>query len=272
MENIIAVRVKKTGKLSYFNPLEYKFKINDNVVVQTERGEELARVVKILDKNSFKSNVKIQDEIRPAKNKDLDNFERREEDARKVVVFCKEEARRLKLQMKILTAEYTLDGSKLTVYFSSDDRVDFRELVKGLASKYKTRIELRQIGPRDEVKQYPNIGMCGKEVCCRTFLQNFDPVTIKMAKEQGLQINMSKLSGTCGKLMCCLRYEEEAYKENLKYLPKIGSIVKVKGEPQEGKVVSVDVLSKKVKIKFKDKDDERFETYKSDMIINTEKK
>ena len=164
--------------------------------------------------------------------------------------------------MKILSAEYTFDLSKLTIYFVSEERVDFRELVKLLASKYKVRIELRQIGPRDEVKEFATLGMCGKEVCCRTFLQNFDPVTIKMAKEQGLQINMSKLSGACGKLMCCLKYEEEAYKENLEKLPKVGSLVQIKDQDLKGKVVSIDIIGLKVKVKFGDtREDEYFETY-----------
>ena len=274
MENkIIAVRFKKTGKMQYFDPLKYKFSINDSVIAKTERGEEIGRVVKILDKDKLSNKIEINKILRPASKKDFEELKKREIKAKEVADFCRKEAKRLKLDMKILAAEYILDGTKLTVYFSAEDRIDFRELVKGLASKYKTRIELRQIGPRDEIKSYPTLGMCGREVCCRTFLQDFDPVTIKMAKEQGLQINMSKLSGACGKLMCCLRYEEEAYKENLKYLPKVGSIVKVKGEKEEGKVVSVDILGKKVKVKFgKDKEDERFEMYNADMIINNKKK
>lgn len=270
MENkIIAVRFKKTGKMQYFDPLKYKFSINDSVIAKTERGEEIGRVVKILNKDNLSNKIEINKILRPASKKDFEELKKREIKAKEVADFCRKEAKRLKLDMKILTAEYILDGTKLTVYFSAEDRIDFRELVKSLASKYKTRIELRQIGPRDEIKSYPTLGMCGREVCCRTFLQDFDPVTIKMAKEQGLQINMSKLSGACGKLMCCLRYEEEAYKENLKYLPKVGSFVKVKGEREEGKVVSVDILGKKVKVKFgKDKEDERFEMYNADMIIN----
>ena len=251
MENkIIAVRFKKTGKMQYFDPLKYKFSINDSVIAKTERGEEIGRVVKILNKDSLSNKIEINKILRPASKKDFEELKKREIKAKEVADFCRKEAKRLKLDMKILTAEYILDGTKLTVYFSAEDRIDFRELVKSLASKYKTRIELRQIGPRDEIKSYPTLGMCGREVCCRTFLQDFDPVTIKMAKEQGLQINMSKLSGACGKLMCCLRYEEEAYKENLKYLPKVGSFVKVKGEREEGKVVSVDILGKKVKVKY----------------------
>lgn len=274
MENkIIAVRFKKTGKMQYFDPLKYKFSINDSVIAKTERGEEIGRVVKILDKDCLSNKIEINKILRPASKKDFEELKKREIKAKEVADFCRKEAKRLKLDMKILTAEYILDGTKLTVYFSAEDRIDFRELVKSLASKYKTRIELRQIGPRDEIKSYPTLGMCGREVCCRTFLQDFDPVTIKMAKEQGLQINMSKLSGACGKLMCCLRYEEEAYKENLKYLPKVGSFVKVKGEREEGKVVSVDILGKKVKVKFgKDKEDERFEMYNADMIINNKSK
>lgn len=274
MENkIIAVRFKKTGKLQYFDPLNFTFAINDNVIVQTERGEEIGRVVKVLDKDTLDKSIEINKITRPAKKNDLEEAKKREEQAKEVTKFCKSEAQKLKLDMKILTSEYILDGTKLTIYFSAEERVDFRELVKNLASKFKTRIELRQVGPRDEIKAYPTIGMCGKEVCCRTFLQDFDPVTIKMAKEQGLQINMSKLSGACGKLMCCLKYEEEAYKQNLKDLPRLGSMVRVQGEKDEGKVVSVDILSKKIKVKFyNDKDVERFETYDASMIIPNKKK
>ena len=274
MENkIIAVRFKKTGKLEYFYPLKYTFKVNDSIIAETERGEEIGRVVKILDKDSLKDDIKIKKIIRPAGRRDFEEFKKMQEKSKDVFLFCKKEAIRLNLDMKVLTAEYTLDGTKLTVYFSAEDRVDFRELVKTLAAKYRTRIELRQVGPRDEIKEYPTLGMCGKEVCCRTFLQDFDPVTIKMAKEQGLQINMSKLSGACGKLMCCLKYEEETYKENLKHLPKAGSMVKIKGEKEEGKVIAVDILKKKVKVKFSDnKDEERFEIYDSSMIIQNNKK
>lgn len=269
---VIAVRFKRTGKLEYFDPLEYSFKINDSIIAKTLRGEEIGRVVKIIERKSLDDGIKIKKIIRPAKRRDFEEIKKNEEKAKEVFEYSKKEAIRLGLEMKILTAEYTLDGTKLTIYFSSENRIDFRELVKILAARYKTRIELRQIGPRDEIKEYPTLGMCGREVCCRTFLQNLDPVTIKMAKEQGLQINMSKISGTCGKLMCCLKYEEDAYKENLKYLPKVGSIVKIKGEKEEGKVVSVDILRKKVKVKFgKEKEDERYETYDSKMVISPKK-
>lgn len=270
MENkVIGVRFKRTGKLFYFNPLDFGFRIGDNIIAETDRGEELGRVVKIVDKDIMPKNVEIKNIIKPATKKDLENFKEIEQKAKEALDFCKQEVKKQNLNMKVLTAEYTFDMSKLTFYFVSEDRVDFRELVKILASKFKSRIELRQIGPRDEIKVYPNLGMCGKEVCCRTFLENFDPVTIKMAKEQGLQINMSKLSGACGKLMCCLRYEENVYKENLKKMPKVGQMVTKKdlSKSEKGKVVSTDILNLKVRVKFGEEDqDQRFENLSVDEI------
>lgn len=268
MERIIGVRFKKTGKLYYFDPMHYGFRIGDSVIASTERGEELGRVVRIINKGDLEGRENIEKIIRPATKKDISILNENEKRAKEALEFCKNEARKMNLDMKLLTAEYTFDLSKLIFYFTSEERVDFRELVKLLAQKYKARIELRQIGPRDEVKSYPNLGICGKEVCCRTFLQDFEPVTIKMAKEQGLQINMSKLSGACGKLMCCLKYEEDSYKENLGKLPKVGEIVKIKGEEDEGKVASVDVLKLKVKVKFgSSREDERFETYDVNQLV-----
>ena len=264
MENIvIGVRFKKTGKLYYFDPVKYTFKIGDFVIANTERGQELGRVVKVIDKSLInEKEEKIEKILRPASKKDLQIIKENEKKAEEALEYCKEQAKEQKLNMKLLLAEYTFDMSKLTIYFVSEDRVDFRELVKLLAAKYRVRIELRQIGPRDEVKVYPNLGMCGKEVCCRTFLQDFEPVTIKMAKEQGLQINMSKLSGACGKLMCCLKYEEDAYKEKLKKLPKVGETVTIPATNSTGKVASVDILGLKVKVKFGDtREDEYYEVY-----------
>lgn len=267
MENVIGVRFKKTGRLYYFDPLHFSFKVGDNVIANTERGEELGRVVKILTTGDVKADIQIEKIIKPATKSDMEIFKNNEEKAKEALNFCKEEAKKLKLDMKLLVAEYTFDSSKLSFYFVSEERVDFRELVRILASKYRSRIELRQVGPRDEIKSYPNLGMCGKEVCCRTHLQDFESVTIKMAKEQGLQINMAKLSGACGKLMCCLKYEEEAYKENLKKLPKVGEFVKVEGEKDQGKVTNVDVLKLNVKIRYgTTRDDERYETYPVDKV------
>lgn len=266
----VGIRFRKTGKLSFYLTDIEDLAIQDNIVAETDRGEEIGIVVKV---DSTITDDELPMVIRKATQKDLDAQKQMEEKAKEALKFCKEESKKLNLEMKILTAEYTLDGTKLTIYFVSEERVDFRELVKVIASKYKTRIELRQIGPRDEVREYPTLGMCGREVCCRTHIQDFDPVTIKMAKEQGLQINMAKLSGTCGKLMCCLRYEEETYKENLKKLPKVGEIVKVKGESEKGKVTSVDILNLRVKVRFgfEDDDEERYETYSVEDIKWTPK-
>lgn len=266
----VGIRFKKTGKLSFYISEEDNINISDTIVVDTEKGEEIGVVAKVLDVDNSEELDKVK---RKATKEDFENQKLMEEKAKEALIFCKEHAKKLELDMKVLTAEYTLDGSKLTIYFVSEDRVDFRELVKIIASKFRARIELRQIGPRDEVREYPTLGMCGKEVCCRTHLQNFDPVTIKMAKEQGLQINMSKLSGACGKLMCCLRYEEELYKENLKKLPKLGEIVKVKGENERGKVTAVDILNLTVKVRFgiDNEDEERYETYSAEQLKWTPK-
>lgn len=261
----VGIRFKRTGKLSFYITDNDEIKISDSVVADTEKGEEIGVVSKIVELGEGEELPAIK---RIATEEDFKIQKEMDDKAKEALEFCKVQAKELNLDMKLLTAEYTLDGTKLTIYFVSEERVDFRELVKIIASKYRARIELRQIGPRDEVREYPTLGMCGKEVCCRTHLQNFEPVTIKMAKEQGLQINMSKLSGACGKLMCCLRYEEELYKENLKKLPKVGEIVKVKGEKEKGKVTSVDILNLTVKIRFgiDDEDEERYETYPVEKI------
>lgn len=262
MEKVIGVRLKKTGKLAYYNPMGFGFRIGDNVIVLTSKGEEIGRVVKIIDKEQAPQGIEIQNIVKPATKKDIEISKENEKKAEDALIFCKLKAKELNLNMKLLFAEYTFDLSKLTIYFVAEERIDFRELVKLIASEYRARIELRQIGPRDEIKIYPNLGICGKEVCCRTFLEDFEPVTIKMAKEQGLQINMTKLSGACGKLMCCLKYEEEAYKENLKLLPKIGEFITVKEEKITGKVIGVDILTLNVKVRFgTGKEDEKYEKY-----------
>lgn len=256
----VGIRFKRTGKLSFYLTDEDGIKLSDSVVADTEKGEEIGVVAKVVEPEDGEELETIK---RMATDKDFKRQKEMDDKAQEALKFCKEQAKKLELDMKVLTAEYTLDGTKLTIYFVSEDRIDFRELVKIIASKYRARIELRQIGPRDEAREYPTLGMCGREVCCRTHIENFDPVTIKMAKEQGLQINMSKLSGACGKLMCCLRYEEETYKENLKQLPKVGEIVKVKGEQDKAKVTSVDILNKMVKVRFNfdSEDEDRYETY-----------
>lgn len=255
---ILGVRFQKTGTLHYMDPLTYGFRIGDLVIANSKRGTEIGRVVSIKTRNELDKNIEIEKIIKPATKYDIEKQKEHEKNAKDAVLKCKKIANELELNMKVIHAEYTFDGSKLIFYFASEDRVDFRELVKRLAAEYKLRIELRQVGPRDEIKMYPNLGMCGKEVCCRTFLPDFESVTIKMAKEQGLQINMSKISGACGRLMCCLKYEQDAYKENMKDLPKHNEMVKLNGE--DAKVIGLDILNKKVRLKIGIGEDEKFET------------
>ena len=258
MENVVGVRFAKTGKL-YYMGTKLEFKIGDKIVAESERGKEIGRVVSIIDKKDSKGkDIQYNKIERLATKEDLENQKELEEEAKGALETCRNLSKKYKLDMKFIHAEYLLDKSKLICYFVSEDRIDFRDIVKELANNYKVRIELRQVGPRDEVKAFDNIGTCGKEVCCRTFLQDFDTVTIKMAKEQGLQINMSKLSGNCGRFKCCLKYEEETYKEKLKNLPKVNEIVKYDGE--SCKVVSLDILNEKVRLKIGPQGEERFET------------
>lgn len=273
MEKVLGIRFKKTGKLYYANPLKYTFKTGDFIVIESERGLEIARIVSIYDKEELlkkDSKIDIQNIIRPAKREDFKKDTQNKENAEKALEKCKVLAKKFKLDMKLIYAEYTLDASKLIFYFIAENRVDFRELVRELAAEYKVRIEIRQVGPRDEIKSYPNVGMCGRETCCTTFLPDFESVTIKMAKEQGLQINMNKISGNCGRLMCCLKYEEETYKAKMKLLPKINEIVKYQNE--KAKVVGLDILKSNVKLKIGLPGEERFEIVHATEIKRENKK
>ena len=254
---ILGVRFQKTGTLHYMDPLDFGFRVGDLVIANSKRGVEIGRVVSIKSPEEIDKNITIEKIIKPATKYDVQKQKEHEEEAKKAAERCKALANKLNLNMKVISAEYTFDGSKLIFHFASEDRVDFRELVKQLAAEYRIRIELRQVGARDEIKMYPNLGMCGKEVCCRTFLPDFESVTIKMAKEQGLQINMSKISGACGRLMCCLKYEQDVYKENMKDLPKHNEMVKYNDE--DAKVIGLDILNKKIRLKIGIGEDERFE-------------
>lgn len=273
MDKVIGVRFAKTGKLYYMDPLKFDVKVGDKIVANSERGQELGRVVSIKTKEEFKKidyKEKVEKIERIATKDDIERQKRLDKEAKEVLITCKKLAKKYELDMKFIYAEYTLDKSKLICYFVAEDRVDFREVVKDLANEYRVRIELRQVGPRDEVKAFDNIGTCGKEICCRTYLQDFDTVTIKMAKEQGLQINMQKLSGNCGRFKCCLKYEEEVYKEKLKNLPKVNEMVKYDGEIC--KVVSLDILNEKVRLKIGPQGEERFEIVESKDIKREKKK
>ena len=273
MEKVIGVRFAKTGKLYYMNPLEYDVKVGDKIVANSERGQEIGRVVAVKSIKEFNSlgyKENVEKIERVATKQDIENQKKLDEEAKDALQTCKKLSKKYKLDMKFIHAEYTLDKAKLICYFVAEERIDFREIVRELANQYRVRIELRQVGPRDEVKAFDNVGACGKEVCCRTFLPDFETVTIKMAKEQGLQINMQKLSGNCGRFKCCLKYEEEVYKEKLKNLPKVNEMVRYEGELC--KVVSLDILNEKVRLKIGPQGEERFETVEVKNIKREKKK
>ena len=265
MKKIVGVRFKKPGKIYFFDPDKYDVKLGDNVVVETSMGEELGEVVianrELPDEKVTNPLKKV---IRVASNQDLKNrdyYKSKEAEALKI---CEEKVKKHNLDMKLTGVEYKFDGSKILFYFTADGRIDFRELVKELASIFKTRIELRQIGVRDEVRRIGGNGVCGRELCCCSFLGNFETVSIKMAKEQNIALNPSKIYGNCGRLMCCLKYEQEAYEDKLKHLPKVGAIVRT--EEGEGVVDGVEILKEQVKVKFRDGDEYYYKKYPASEI------
>lgn len=257
MKVMIGVRFRKPGKIYFFDPGNLHVNIKTKVIVETALGEELGEVVakkKLLP--NTKLNTPLKNIIRIANSRDIKHYEdnkKKEEEAFKV---CEEKIKKLKLNMHLTDVQYSFDNSKLLFCFTADGRIDFRELVKELAAIFKTRIELRQIGVRDEVRRIGGNGICGRELCCCSFLNNFETVSIKMAKEQNMSLNPSKISGNCGRLMCCLKYEQEVYEDKLKHLPKIGAIVQT--EDGEGIVDSIETLREIVKVKLKDDNDETY--------------
>ena len=249
MAEVIGVRFKEVGKVYYFDPLDNKLNTGDMVIVETARGLECGEVAtpnKIIPDEKIKQPLKPL--IRIATEKDLNHLAEnkiREKDAYKI---CEQKIANHKLEMKLVNVEYTFDNSKIIFYFTADGRVDFRALVKDLASVFRTRIELRQIGVRDEAKMLGGLGICGRPFCRNRFMGEFQPVSIKMAKEQGLSLSPVKISGTCGRLMCCLKYEQEAYTDLLKHTPKIGAIVKT---PEgKGLVVENNLIARTLKVKL----------------------
>ncbi|MCI8618431.1 MAG: stage 0 sporulation family protein [Clostridia bacterium] len=260
MKNIIGIRFKKLGKIYFFNPKGFRVKKGDKVVVETSQGEELAEV---LIPNRYVEDEKIvaplKTVVRMATYKDIKRHEeckKIEEEAFKV---CQEKIKEQGLQMILTEVECKFDNSRILFYFTADGRIDFRELVRELAAIYKTRIELRQLGVRDEVKRIGGNGVCGRELCCCSFLSDFETVSIKMAKEQNISLNPSKISGNCGRLMCCLKYENEVYEEKLQKLPNVGAIVKtVDGE---GEVDNIEILKEKLRVKFKNEEGFTYKKY-----------
>ena len=261
MIDVIGVRFREVGKIYYFAPNDIEVKKDDKVIVETARGVEFGTVVtdkKQVTDDSIPSPVKPI--IRIATDKDKAQNEenkKKEEDAFGV---CKEKIKKHGLEMKLIGVEYTFDRKKILFYFTADGRVDFRELVKDLAAVYRTRIELRQVGVRDEAKMLGGIGMCGRPLCCSTFLPEFAPVTIKMAKEQNLSLNPTKISGVCGRLMCCLKNEQESYEYLNSNLPNVGEKVKTV-DGITGEVVSLNVLRQLVKIVVEQDDDREIKEY-----------
>ena len=224
------------------------------MIVETATGDEIAKVVianREIDEKKIASPLKKV--VRKATQEDLDSKEKYKSKEPEAYKICKEKIKKYNLEMNLTDVEYKFDGSKILFYFTADGRIDFRELVKELASIFKTRIELRQIGVRDEVKRIGGNGVCGRELCCCSFLDNFETVSIKMAKEQNIALNPSKISGNCGRLMCCLKYEQDVYSEKVSKLPKVGAIVKTPAG--EGSVEGVEILKEIVKVKIKDGED-----------------
>ncbi|MCI7084550.1 MAG: stage 0 sporulation family protein [bacterium] len=249
MAEVIGVRFKDVGKVYYFAPGEHNLSIGDMVIVETARGIECGTVAlenKQVDDDSLSSPLKPL--IRIATPDDLNHLEENKLREKKAFKICEQKIADNGLKMKLVNVEYTFDNSKILFYFTADGRVDFRELVKDLASIFRTRIELRQIGVRDEAKMLGGLGICGKPFCCNSFLGEFQPVSIKMAKEQGLSLSPVKISGTCGRLMCCLKYEQEAYSDLLKHTPKVGAIVNT--PDGRGLVVENNLIAGTLKVKL----------------------
>ena len=248
MTTIIGVRFRTAGKVYYFDPLDFEVKAGDHVIVETARGVEYGYVVcgrtEVSDDKVVAPLRAVQ---RVATEEDDRQAEKLRQKEKEALAICAEKVAKHELEMKLIDCEYTFDNSKVLFYFTADGRVDFRELVKDLASVFHTRIELRQIGVRDETKIRGGIGICGRELCCHTFLADFAPVSVKMAKEQNLSLNPTKISGNCGRLMCCLKNEEDAYEYLNSRLPNIGDSVKTP-DGLTGEVKDLNVLKQRVKV------------------------
>lgn len=265
MVEVVGIRFKQVGKIYYFDPTPYKIKAGQFVIVETARGVEYGEVVMGNREVSEKEIVTpLKNVIRiatPEDTKQAKLLKKKEKDAFAV---CLEKIEKHDLKMKLVDVEYTFDSNKILFYFTADGRIDFRELVKDLATVFKTRIELRQIGVRDEAKMLGGLGICGKFLCCSSFLGDFNPVSIKMAKEQSLSLNPTKISGVCGRLMCCLKYEQDAYEDLIKITPKADAIVQT--PMGKGVVVHSNILKGIVKVKLDDKDEKVLQEFKVDEI------
>ncbi len=260
MKNIVGVRFRRLGKIYFFNPQYLILKKDQFVIVDTEEGNEIGKVAipnRSLDEDKIPKELKKV--IRIANEKDLKHYEECKKKEKEAFEYCNKKIKEYKLEMNLTDVEFKFDNSKILFYFTADGRIDFRELVKDLAAVYRTRIELRQIGVRDEIKRLGGNGVCGRQLCCCSFLSDFETVSIKMAKDQSLSLNPSKISGNCGRLMCCLKYENEVYQEKLSRLPHVGAIVKT--PDGVGEVEAVETLSETLKVKFKNGEDYNHKKY-----------
>ena len=258
---IVGVSFREAGKIYYFSPEDFNLSVGQRVIVETARGVEMG-TVKVANKKISSGEIvtPLKPVTRPATPEDMERDAKNHQAEIEAGVICKKKIAAHGLDMSLVDVEYTFDNAKLIFYFTCESRVDFRELVKDLASTFRTRIELRQIGIRDEAKMMGGLGICGRKFCCSSFLQDFVQVSIKMAKEQNFSLNSAKVSGACGRLMCCLRYEHEVYEEAIKETPPVGSVVSTKDG--QGVICETKPLAKEVKVKFTEKDKETIKAYK----------
>ncbi|MBO1004742.1 PSP1 domain-containing protein [Pseudogracilibacillus auburnensis] len=265
MYNVVGVRFKKAGKIYYFDPGDYPVRRDDYVIVETARGIEYGKAV--TDKKQVNENdvvLPLKKVVRLADQKDQLNVEENKQAAQEAYEVCSNKIITHQLDMKLVDVEYTFDRNKVIFYFTADGRIDFRDLVKDLASIFRTRIELRQIGVRDEAKMLGGIGPCGRMLCCSTFLGDFEPVSIKMAKDQNLSLNPSKISGLCGRLMCCLKYENDEYEAAKAELPDVGEAIRT--PDGHGKVIGLNMLERLIQVNLSGQD--RVLEYTLDEILN----
>ncbi len=258
MIKIVGVKFKDKGKIYYFDPKNIDLKESDSVIVETVRGTEYAKVVsgsKEVGKNEIQYTLKPV--IRKATKDDELKYIENKEKEKKAFSICKEKIQKHGLDMALISVEYTFDNAKIIFNFTSSDRVDFRELVKDLASVFRTRIELRQVGVRDQAKEIGALGSCGRESCCAKWMSAFQPVSIKMAKNQNLSLNPTKISGSCGRLMCCLSYEDETYIELRKEMPRVGHMIKVDGI--DSPIIELDLLKGMAKVKIENEEEDTYE-------------
>ena len=266
MVDVVGVRFKSVGKIYYFAPNGIQFKKGDFAIVETVRGTEIGEVML---ENRGVEEERVVSPLKPVLRKATDDDFKKVEEIKKkekrAFDTCLEKIRQHNLSMNLVDVEYTFDENKILFYFTADGRVDFRELVKSLASVFKTRIELRQIGVRDEAKMLGGIGVCGRPICCNSFLGEFQPVSIKMAKEQNLSLNPTKISGTCGRLMCCLKYEQSTYEEMLRFVPRVDAVVDT--PDGRGTVIENNVLAGLVKVRIERGDDSIVNVYDAKDVV-----